>query len=103
MVSVTPHGSSFWTQTARLATKLPDGSPTSYFLKVAVGEQGMGMLNGEFESMTLLYAAAPPGFIPKPLGWGSYRDIDDVHFFLCEFRYERAPRMTVTKVKGMAS
>ncbi len=34
IVDVTPHGASFWTQTARLATKLPDGSDQIYFLKV---------------------------------------------------------------------
>jgi len=57
----------------------------TYFLKVALGEHGMRMMNGEFESMTALYAAIPH-FVPKPYGWGSYRDIPDMHFFLCEFR-----------------
>lgn len=52
------------------------------------------MMIGEFESMTLLYGAAP-SFIPKPFGWGSYRDIEDMHIFLCEFRYEAKPLVTV--------
>ena len=87
MVDVNRHGKSFWNQTARLSTILGDGTPASYFLKVNVGEQGSQMMNGEFESMTALYAAAPE-FVPKPCGWGSYRDIEDMHFFLCEFRYD---------------
>ena len=86
MIGVTPHGASFWTQTARLATKLPGGAEQSYFLKVALGEHGMRMMHGEFESMTALHSAVPH-FTPKPYGWGSYRDIPDMHFFLCEFRY----------------
>ena len=45
----------------------------------------MRMMNGEFESMTALYSSIPH-FVPKPYGWGSYRDIPDTHFFLCEFR-----------------
>ena len=57
----------------------------SYFLNVALGEHGMGMMNGEFESMTVLHNAVPD-FVPRPYAWGSYRDIPDMHFFLCEFR-----------------
>ncbi|KAH8650076.1 Fructosamine kinase-domain-containing protein [Xylariales sp. PMI_506] len=85
IIDITPHGASFWTQTARLNTKLQDGTEQAYFVKVAIGEHGMRMMNGEFESMTLLYGAAP-NFIPKPFGWGSYKNIEDMHFFMCEFR-----------------
>jgi hypothetical protein len=70
-------------QTAHLARC--DGSPASYFLKVAVGEHGMRMMNGKFESMTVLYSA-PPDFVQKPYGWGSDRDIEDMHSFICEFQ-----------------
>jgi len=85
VVDATPHGSSFWTQTAKLIAHLADGTERAYFLKVALGERGMRMMNGEFESMTLLYAAMPD-FVPKPYAWGSYKDIPDTHFFLAEFR-----------------
>ncbi|KAK3936149.1 Fructosamine kinase-domain-containing protein [Diplogelasinospora grovesii] len=84
-VDVTPHGASFWTQTAKLTTTLADGSEQAYFLKVALGEHGMRMMNGEFESMTVLYTAVPD-FVPKPYAWGSYKDIPDTHFFMCAFR-----------------
>jgi len=85
VVDVTPHGSSFWTQTAKLTTTLRDGSEQPYFLKVALGEHGMRMMNGEFESMTVLHTAVPD-FVPKPYAWGSYEGIPDTHFFMCEFR-----------------
>jgi len=85
VVDVAPHGSSFWTQTAKLKTTLRDGSEQAYFLKVALGEHGMRMMNGEFESMTVLYTAVPD-FVPKPCAWGSYESIPDTHFFMCEFR-----------------
>ena len=97
IVEVVPHGSSFWTQTAKLTTNLADGAEQSYFLKVALGEHGMGMMNGEFESMTVLRNAVPD-FVPKPYAWGSYRDIPDMHFFLCEFRsvlHVRGPKKLI--------
>lgn len=62
---VNPHGTRFWTQTARLTTRLPNGSDRLYFFRVALGDHGMRMLNDEFESMSALYAAAPH-FLPKP-------------------------------------
>ncbi|KAK4251282.1 Fructosamine kinase-domain-containing protein [Corynascus novoguineensis] len=85
VVGATPHGSSFWTQTAKLTAHLADGTEQAYFLKVALGEHCMRMMNGEYESMTVLYAAVPD-FVPKPYAWGSYKDIPNTHFFLCEFR-----------------
>jgi hypothetical protein len=85
VTGITPHGSSFWTQTAKLTTVLTDSREQSYFLKVALDEQGKGMLHGEFESMSVLYTAVPD-FVPEPYAWGSYKDIPNLHFFLCEFR-----------------
>ncbi len=67
-------------QTAKLTINLADRSEQAYFLKVALGEDGMSMLNGELESMT--YYTAVPEFVPKPYAWGSYKDIPDMHFFM---------------------
>lgn len=44
------------------------------------------MMHGEFESMSALYAIVP-NFVPKPYAWGSYRDIEGMHFFLCDFQF----------------
>ncbi|KAI9770839.1 MAG: hypothetical protein M1839_003034 [Geoglossum umbratile] len=84
VISVRPHGSSLWAQTARLETKLADGSPKPFFLKVLRGEKGRRMVNAEFESMSALYAVTPT-FVPKPYAWGSYLSLEDTHFFLCDF------------------
>lgn len=27
-----------------------------------------------------------PDFVPRPISWGTYSSIPDVHFFLCDFR-----------------
>lgn len=42
------------------------------------------MMHGEFESMSALYTIVPD-FVPKPLAWGSYQNMEEVHFFLCDF------------------
>jgi protein-ribulosamine 3-kinase len=34
--------------------------------------------------MSTIYATTPE-FIPRPIAWGSYATIPDVHFFLCDF------------------
>jgi protein-ribulosamine 3-kinase len=64
-ITATSHGSSMWTQTARVSTTLPDGTPKSYFLKVAAGALGLGMVEGEYESIAAIHAVKP-GFCPKP-------------------------------------
>ncbi|KAK8867654.1 Fructosamine kinase-domain-containing protein [Apiospora arundinis] len=84
ILSITPHGSSFWTQTARLETTLADGTPNDFFLKTAEGDNGRGMISGEFESMSLLFRISP-GLVPKPVAWGTYQDMPQFHFFLCDF------------------
>lgn len=85
IASLTPHGSSFWTQTAQLGTLLPDGTKKSYFLKVAEDDNGNSMMRGEFESMSLLHSIVPD-FVPKPHAWGSYHALPQFHFFLCDFQ-----------------
>lgn len=43
------------------------------------------MMSGEFKSMTTIYEVSKT-LVPRPIAWGSYKDLEDVHFFLCEFR-----------------
>ncbi|KAL8641087.1 MAG: hypothetical protein Q9226_008675, partial [Calogaya cf. arnoldii] len=90
VANIFPHGSSFWTQTAQLRTTLPDGTPKFYFLKVAEGENGRGMMRGEFESMSLLYSITPD-FVPRPHAWGTYHGLPQFHFFLCDFQWVYHP------------
>ena len=41
-------------------------------------------MSGEFTSMSAIHAVMPD-FCPKPIAWGSYVSIPNVHFFLCDF------------------
>lgn len=43
------------------------------------------MMSGEFKSMITIHEVAPT-LVPRPIAWGTYASIEDVHFFLCEFR-----------------
>jgi protein-ribulosamine 3-kinase len=76
----------YFNETSRFLYFLPAGTSKSYFLKVAQDEQGRQMMHGEFESMSALYKVVPD-FVPKPHAWGSYKDIEDTHFFLCDFQW----------------
>ena len=48
------------------------------------GDDGKGMVSGEFVFMTALHHAAPE-LVPVPLGWGTYAADANVHFFICSF------------------
>jgi protein-ribulosamine 3-kinase len=63
----------------------PESSEKVYFLKVAAGDRGRGMMEGEYESMKVLYSVTPH-FCPKPLTHGTFKSNPDLHFFLCDFR-----------------
>ncbi|KAI9708011.1 MAG: hypothetical protein M1812_008138 [Candelaria pacifica] len=59
------HGASYWTRTACIRLQLPnDENEKKYFLKVAAGDRGRGVMEGEFESM---------------------KSNSDLHFFVCDF------------------
>ncbi|KAI9785904.1 MAG: hypothetical protein M1839_008170 [Geoglossum umbratile] len=83
IASITPHGASFWTRTARLDAEL-DGEPRVFFLKTTCGDRGKGMVSGEFASMSAIYAVTPD-LVPHPIAWGTYASIPAVHFFICDF------------------
>ncbi|KAK7883775.1 hypothetical protein LTR67_010937 [Exophiala xenobiotica] len=83
-VAASLHGASFWTRTARINIMLPNGHPQSYFLKVARGDVGKGMVQGEYEGVKALYKVAPD-FVPRPVGWGTYAADQDAFFYLCDF------------------
>ncbi|KAI9780422.1 MAG: hypothetical protein M1839_006696 [Geoglossum umbratile] len=84
LVSTTGHGASLWTRSARVDTILADGVPKAYFLKVAAGENGRSMMQGEYESAKALNAVVS-NFAPRPVGWGTFKSNPDLHFFLQDF------------------
>jgi protein-ribulosamine 3-kinase len=79
------YGVSFWASTGRIDIELPDKTTQSFFIKVLSKERGRNMVHGEFESMSAIHSLMP-GFVPKPIAWGTYETIPDTHFFLCEYR-----------------
>ncbi|TVY14339.1 Ketosamine-3-kinase [Lachnellula arida] len=78
------HGASYWTNTACVSLDFPDGRESKYFLKIATGERGRRMMEGEYESMKVIHQVTPI-FAPKPIAWGTYKSNPDIHFFLCDF------------------
>ena len=51
---------------------------------VSQGDNGRGLVFGEYESMLALRNIMPT-FIPDPIGWGTYTSNPGIHFFICEF------------------
>jgi hypothetical protein len=85
-VALTRDGASHWAWTARLTTTGLDGKKKEYFLKVARGEAGKRMLQGEHASMNKLWGMTPTvGLVPTPRGLGTCRDAPDLRFFLSKF------------------
>ncbi|TVY20800.1 Ketosamine-3-kinase [Lachnellula arida] len=102
VLSVTGHGASHWTRTARIDIRLLDDTPKSYFLKkwfildaltgadlsgsgqVATGSNGHSMMNGEYESSKAINTAVSD-FAPKAVGWGTFASNPELHFFLQDF------------------
>ncbi|KAK8074470.1 hypothetical protein PG997_009133 [Apiospora hydei] len=82
--SISAHGASFWTRTARIDATL-NGAKQSYFLKTCFGNRGRKMVASEYHCMNKIYAVMPD-LVPKTIAWGSYSGIPEVHFFLAEFR-----------------
>ena len=78
------HEASYWTRTACVQLHFPHGTEKKYFLKVATGDRGRDMMEGEFESMKVLNAVTP-NLTPKPIAWGTFESNRDLHFFLCDF------------------
>ncbi|KAJ3571783.1 hypothetical protein NPX13_g5262 [Xylaria arbuscula] len=84
VLSIARSGSSYWAQTAKITTVNSKGNEISYFIKVNQGEDGHKLVRGEYHSMTTLYDAMPE-LVVKPYGYGSYKKMEDTHFFLCSF------------------
>lgn len=84
VLSASTYGTSLWSRVAKITTKDAKGQVVDYFLKVATGDNGRHMMYGEFEAMKAIKAVTPE-FCPTPYTCGTYQNIPDTHFFLCEF------------------
>lgn len=61
-----------------------DGSTKSYFLKIAMGDPGHKMLQGEYEGVKAIHDIVPE-FVPRPIAWGKYKSAEATYFFLADF------------------
>lgn len=84
LIAVEKFGVSAFTATGRIKALEPTGGQKEYFIKVAYGEQGRVMLNGEAMSSLMIYDLMPD-FIPKPVGFGAYQQEQAAYFYLSEF------------------
>lgn len=78
------HGSSLWSQAAKISVRLQDGNIKSYFIKLTETYIGKLMAEGEYLSSVKLHEYAPD-FTPAPLGWGTFTNEPDLAFFICDF------------------
>ncbi|KAK8042976.1 hypothetical protein PG994_013459 [Apiospora phragmitis] len=85
---ISASGESYWARTAKIKAIDSDGNEDSYFVKVHQGEHGKTMVSAEYEAMKTLYKLAPE-MVPKPIAWGSFEDMPDIHFIVCEFHEMR--------------
>ncbi|KAK0118305.1 hypothetical protein ONS95_012599 [Cadophora gregata] len=70
---ITPSGASYWARTAHIEAT-----------NVHQGEHGKNMVASEFHAMSELYKVMPE-MVALPVGWGSYENVADTHFFVCKF------------------
>ncbi|KAK8016751.1 hypothetical protein PG993_014940 [Apiospora rasikravindrae] len=90
VLSVTPSGQSLWVGTVKIEVRLLDGSIASFFKKRLIlaqgasGDTGERMMNGTFEAEQALYNFLPEQS-PRPVGWGTYKNDPDTHFYMCDF------------------
>ncbi|KAF6808025.1 hypothetical protein CSOJ01_07793 [Colletotrichum sojae] len=84
VLSVTPSAQSVSGATVKIVVQLKDGTIAEYFKKEASGIAGEDMMRGAFEGEQALYTFAP-NRVPKPIGWGTYLNNPDTHFYICEF------------------
>lgn len=78
------HGSSLWSQAAKIVVQLKDGTKQAYFIKLTETHLGKLMAEGEYQSSKELYRYAP-GFIPRPIAWGTFDTAQDLHWFMTHF------------------
>ncbi|KAI1179120.1 Fructosamine kinase-domain-containing protein [Nemania sp. FL0916] len=84
VLSIMPHGSSYWARTAKIETVDAEGKEIVYFIKVNQGDDGFKSVLAEYHSMNTLWSVMPE-IVARPYGYGTYENMKDVYFFLCSF------------------
>ncbi|KAL7896627.1 Fructosamine/Ketosamine-3-kinase [Trichoderma sp. SZMC 28014] len=84
VLEVVPCQESAWAKAFRLTVLQKSQAEERYFMKVIVGHHGKLALNGEFESTSAIHAIVPD-YCPKPIGWGTFKNDPNSHFYICKF------------------
>ncbi|KAK8123812.1 hypothetical protein PG999_003730 [Apiospora kogelbergensis] len=82
MKAISPSGASYWARTAKIEALDTRGSEDSYF--VHQGSHGKTMVSSEYEAMMVLHKLIPH-MVARTVGWGSYEEMPDTHFFACKY------------------
>ncbi|KAK1772834.1 Fructosamine kinase-domain-containing protein [Phialemonium atrogriseum] len=84
VLSITPSGQSLWAETVRIRVRHSNGRIEELFKKAATGQIGRNMMKGSYEAESALHDAIP-GYVPRPVAWGTYSADPQTHFYMCEF------------------
>ncbi|KAL9471067.1 hypothetical protein ACSS6W_009008 [Trichoderma asperelloides] len=84
VLEVVSHQESAWAKAFRLTVLQKDRGRESYFMKISNGHHGKLALMGEFNS-TLAIHTIIRDFCPKPIGWGTFQNDPNSHFYICKF------------------
>ncbi|CAJ2499956.1 Uu.00g028090.m01.CDS01 [Anthostomella pinea] len=85
--SIEQSGKSYWARTARIGTVHQNGEAVSAdnpSSQVHQGKTGFDLVFGDNQAMKALWDVMPE-LVARPYGYGTYKQMDDVHFFLCAF------------------
>ncbi|KAK8013387.1 hypothetical protein PG991_008980 [Apiospora marii] len=88
VLKIFPSGASYWARTAKIEAVDSDWEEESYFVKVHQGEHGKTMVFAEYEAMSALYKLVPK-MVARPVAWGSFEEMPDTHFFVCDYHEMR--------------
>lgn len=64
--------------------ELADGSTQTFFLETGKEDLSRQMLRSEYEGCSAIYPVVP-GFVPRPVAWGTYRSDTNTHYYITEF------------------
>jgi len=64
--------------------ELADGATQTFFLKTGKEDLSRQMLRSEYEGCSTIYPVVP-GFVPRPVAWGTYRSDTNTHYYITEF------------------
>ena len=84
LVSAKSHKGTLFTEPTKITVKLADESIKAYSLKLAEGDVGRSMLEGEFKGVKAIHTVAPK-LVPQPIACGAYTSTPSTYFYLAEF------------------